>query len=367
MQGQGWCPAWEHDGEVAAAPGHVTCAAHHHLELRVLKIRDDLARFGAEIRAFEAEPNLHPDEAKEFLETAVRWFFDQELEQLGLRTAPAFRSFGSERQQLDVVVALHVDGPNAWSVDMRVLRHAEHAQLAMHSEIAYRSSPSDAYEKVKKDGSRLIETIQAARDADRELPWTSLVLLGDVWPSRTAKVMRRIHDMTAHRGDVVRVAAGTRPWWPFIDAIVMPGVVYKKHDLFGTEQSAARRADEDRFPCWMSLATDPSDPFRSLAIARAYLVHRIRLLQDPAMPNEGEVFPLDQSAAILGSVRALAGSCEIGRAFLASDAQPPERLWHAGYDRANDRYVSQAYVPPSEPTTCESGHPIEFQLVRRSQ
>lgn len=178
--------------------------------------------------------------------------------------------------------------------------------------------------------------------------------------------MRRIHDMTAHRGEVVRISSGSRPWWPVIDAVVMPGVVYKKHDLFATEQSATQRSTDDRFPCWMSSPTDTTDPFRSLAIARAYLVHRIRLLQDPSMPDEAEAFSLDESAAIVGSIRALKTSPEIGRAFLASDAQPGERPWHAGYDRANDRYVPLAFEFPSAPAVCESGHPIELRLVRRS-
>ena len=315
------CPSWLHDGPVSAAPGRLTCAEHFDDEPHIIRITGELAQVARQIDDFEADADKHPDKAKHFLETALQWFFDQDLVPAGYRAAQGYR--GSE--QLDIITTMEVASPGDWSLDLKVRRRVEDAPLALHMEVAYRSTGSDMYAKVKRDLQKLNDSIDQGCAQGRGLPWTALVLLGPAWQDRHLQVMQVVHSQY-HSRDLTRVHLSGSDWWPFIDAVVMPTVLYKKHDIFETRALTGAK--------WPTMIPIPStaDRCRPLAIARGFLMHRLRVLEGRDRP-EGETWPDCQTAAISGSYEEAAKSLRPTdlRAILMRCYDGDQGLlWHMG-------------------------------------
>lgn len=284
-----FCPSWLHDGPVPAAPGHLTCEQHFEDEPHIIRINAELARVAEQIDEYEADVDRHPDKAKDFLESAIQWFLDQDLVPAGYRAGQGYR--GS--RQLDIITTMEVASPGDWSLDLKVRRRVENAPLAIHIEVAYRSTGSDVYSKVKRDLQKLNESIDQCRRQGRGLPWTALILLGPAWQNRVVQVMQVVHSHY-HGRNLDRIPLAGSEWWPFIDAVVMPTVLYKKHDIFETRELTGAK--------WPTMIPIPAagDRLRPLAIARGFLMHRLRVLEGRDRP-EGEAWPDCQTAAISGS------------------------------------------------------------------
>ena len=344
-------------------PGRYTCATHVADEPLVGRIQKELDRVNDEIVEWEKTPNRHPDEAKALLEPAICWFFDQELAQLGVKCASAFRTVDGKRQQLDVIIALQIQSPARWNITATVLHNAEHAHLAVHTEITYRrGAGSDLLAETRKNAKKLMDSNAQAIAQKRGLPFTSLVLLGDGWLNQSHNVMTAVHDL-AHVEEVKRKDLDGRPWWPVIDAVVTGRVMYTKHDLLETDIAAASPRDKThpRWPAWAAFGTAGGHALQPLAIARAYLVNRVQLLMDPSRADEGEAWAPTHSPAIVGPIFDAAKHEDAGR-FYSAGHLPNSRLWHAGFDRDRDVWVPMAVDFGSEPI-CGDAEPY-LGLVR---
>jgi len=360
------CPSWDHDCAEAVVPGGYTCAAHVAEEPLVRRIQLELDRVDEDIRRWEAIEHRHGDEAKAILEPAICWFLDQELIPLGLECKSAFRDVASNRQQLDVIIALEVKSPAFWNAKATVVHNAEHAQLAVHMEITYRRNPGgDLLREARKNLRKLMDSNAQALGQERGLPFTSLVLLGDGALTQSHNIMTSTHDL-AHDLDVKREHLDGRPWWPVIDAVVTGRVMYTKHDLLETESAARSPRDRShrRWPVWAALGTAGGHSLQPLAIARAYLVHRVRLLMDPSLADEGEAWDPRHSAAIVGPIFGAATHEDAGR-FYAAGHLSSSRLWHAGHNPTTDEWVPMA-VDFGEQPRCGNDKPY-LGRVRRAR
>ncbi len=176
---------------------------------------------------------------------------------------------------------------------------------------------------------------------------------------------RSVHDL-AHAGDVRRERLDGRPWWPVIDAVVTGRVMYTKHDLFETESAATspRDASHQRWPAWAAFCTAGGHQLQPLAIAREYLVHRVRLLMDPTLVDEGNAFDPSRASAIVGPIFDAASHEDAGR-FYAAGHLSAQRLWHAGHNPDTDEWVPMAVDFGDQPL-CENDKPY-LGHVRRAR
>jgi hypothetical protein len=349
-----YCPSWLHDHPMLAMPGRITCPEHVTDEPCILRVRDHLQRVAEQVAAYENDSVKHPDQAKDFLESAIRWFMDQDLVDLGYGTATGYR--GGE--QLDAVATLDKGHPSDWSIDYKVRRRIENSRLALHLEISYRASGSDLYQKVKSDLAKLNSSIEQCVAKGEGLPWTALVLLGPAWLGRERAVMNIVH-AAYHGMRMQRLQLGDQHWWPFLDAVVMPGVLFKKHDVFATSALHG-----EKWPVMLPIPNSPHE-LRPLAIARGFLAHRVRVLTEGAEP-EGESWPDCQQAAILGPCPTLPDldpvpPDRLRGVIMRCSPAVPRTLWNrgSGYPRP--------YVVPMpfdvEPGVCTSDN--RFRLVPR--
>ena len=155
-----------------------------------------------------------------------------------------------------------------------------------------------------------------------------------------------------HERHMERVHMAGSEWWPFVDAIVMPGVIYKKHDVFETEE-----LEGNKWPVMMPLLYK-SDLLRPLAIARGLLVHRLHVLEGHGRPD-GEAWPDCQTASLLGPCQSLPGyerehpGFDHIRGILMRCRDRRTLLWNMGSE------YPRAYVIPMpfelEGTRCDRG------------
>jgi hypothetical protein len=142
---------------------------------------------------------------------------------------------------------------------------------------------------------------------------------------------RAIHELSHDRPKLVPLA--NMEYRPYIDIFLMPGGIFKKHALYPN----AELADDRDWPCYLPIPTPSNAPLQGLAIARACLIHRIRLLKRQLPPDES-LWPPERYSAILGPVHAFRrmeeqAGVETG-GFLACDCSPDRlSLWHFGYNR----------------------------------
>lgn len=126
------------------------------------------------------------------------------------------------------------------------------------------------------------------------------MLLGPGWLDGDAAVMQVVHT-AYHQRSIQRIDHAGAAWWPFVDAVVMPGVLYKKHDAFEELAMVGPRR-----PIMMPALCAP-DPLRPLALARGFVMHQLRVLAGSATP-ESEAWPDHLTAAISGCVSRIAPS-----------------------------------------------------------
>jgi hypothetical protein len=305
-----FCPSWNHDPErrVVAEDGHITCAEHRDEEPYLDATLEDTRALAREIQKWEGDPSKRPDKARDIIEPAVRAFFDRALASVGLRCSSGYRQSGGRCEQVDVIVTLEDPEPDAWNADFSVCLRVEAVDLAVHMEVAYRADAGGLEKKVREDLDKLQRSIDQ-HGADG-LPWTGLVLLGPAW--RGDAVMAVLHHRF-HGGRLEQVSLAGRQWWPFPDAVIAPRTLFKKHDLFETEEQARTLAGR-RWPCYVTLNSLDREPplcanvretplvdtfLRPLVVARAFLLHRIAILRSTASVDSSPWAP-QEKAAILG-------------------------------------------------------------------
>lgn len=356
------CESWSHapHDPTPPLPGRRFCAVHIAEEATALRVEKELAAFQVVLDEFGAEESRHPDEAKDFIEAALRGFLDADLAQLGLRCGSGYRAVaGREKpEQLDVALTLTASSANNWSAHVTARRHLEREPLAVHIEVAYRAERSgDVYEKVKADLDALDRSVQQGVQFGRGLPWTASVLLGPAWPSRVHNVMTMVHQRYHERAPTT-VTLGGSEWWPYVDAIVLPGVMFKKHDLFETQALTGTT-----LPAYLGMPTDDRVPLRPLAIARGFLMHRLRILRGEEAAIASQAWPTAMSSALLGVPTE---NIDHLRAYFACDADPGiDELWHAGSAPHDDSPRRIAMAVQANPT-CTRARPVfALPVLRR--
>ena len=352
------CQSWlhPHDDQTPVVEGRRFCRAHLAEEKSALRIEAELAEVQRTLTEFQAEANRHPDEAKDFIEPAIRGFLDAELKSLGLRCGSGYRSVvgRSKPEQLDVTLALDVTSSQRWSAHVRAMRHLERQPLAVHMEIAFRGKGSGGLkQKIGKDLATLRRSVQQGIDSGRGLPWTSSVLLGPAWNGRATMVMSVVHQ-AYHDTPAHRVTLSGSKWWPYIDAFVMPGVLYKKNDLFRSSDLTGPTV-----PCHSAMPSGDDSPLRPLAIARGFLMHRVRILMGRQSPTASSAWPTELSSALLG-----APTTDVERydAYLPFDLEPSvQTLWHHGSVPWDDLLLRMTRV--AEPS-CATPSTFRFRPWR---
>jgi hypothetical protein len=204
-------------------------------------------------------------------------------------------------------------------------------ELALHMEIAYRSTSTDLASKIKDDAVHLMRSIRQAVEKDHRPPWTALIRLGGAWDEQRAKALSALHEASHDFGGPVKT--GGFGYWPLIDAIVTPDGLFKKHTLFDDADGAGRER-----PCYLPVPSPGSGALQGLAVARAYLVHRLRLLERSPEQNDERSWPETKDAALLGASSAFRRFGGEGgerlRGFTAEDLLDDHgSLWHLGYNR----------------------------------
>ncbi|MAT27774.1 MAG: hypothetical protein CMN31_23795 [Sandaracinus sp.] len=211
-------------------------------------------------------------------EEAVQSFLEANLRLRGVRLATTFQddATGGRQRELDIA-APRDDSVGEWSAKFQTRTLSAEDELAIHVEVtreAYRE------EKFSTDIKKLARSAQqAVVQGAPGLPSACFVSLGKGWKPK--RVMALMHE--AVHGDLRQVELGDRRWWPIPDLIVIPGAVFKKHEVL-LERNPARAV-----PAYQFIATSADSPARGLAVARAFLEHRVDVLLGNR-PPESDAF-----------------------------------------------------------------------------
>lgn len=204
--------------------------------------------------------------ATKLIEDVLREFFSR-ASPGGIRTGTGLRPTRDGRYTTDMDIVIDPAG-EGWTSKVR-LRVREVPVLA-HLDVCGRTRWDEA--KFHEDLGRLQETMDDAR-AHAQKTWTGLVAVGPGFASRGDDVMRSAHDFY-HDRSIVPWPWNGRDVWPFVDAIVVPGMFLKKHDLFdGPTRSSQRWPVLYPFPV---AGYEGLDDLWPLVAARAFLASFLR-------------------------------------------------------------------------------------------
>lgn len=282
------CWSWAHETPVPAKEGRITCRMHAHLEPSLRQRLNELATIRERIEYYSNLPGVQRsgEAAKHLVEDPIRIFLGEGLNLLVRPGGRRPRPTAVRRAELDITVCLlEEERPLIGERHSGSYNEGLSAPLRGHVEVAYSASgngESGLREKVHDDLAKLHETIDpAARDCLDKV-WTGLVLVGEDWTGRELDVLRWTREFYGDiRPELVhphRDQEHEGAWWPFVDAIVMPGLLAKKHEVF------ARRSHEAQsFPIWALWSCGMRDPealWRPLSVAKGFMAHHVRMLRD---------------------------------------------------------------------------------------
>lgn len=240
------------------------------------------------------------------------------------------------KEQLDIILTLDVGSRSDWNATLTAHRRIERARLGVHIEIAFRSKGSGGLAaKVRDDMASLGRSVAQGLNGGRGLPWTGLILLGSGWGDGKV-AMREVH-RAYHDVAPSRVRLGDGEWWPYLDALAVPKALFKKHDLFEDPSLTGTR-----WPCYAEIPALGRNPLQPLAVARAFLIHRVRqLLSESDSVAEEAAWPSEASSAILGPTPG--PRRQMPNMWLPFDAPGSlTGLWHHGSDPITGAAVPMA-------------------------
>ncbi|MFO0680525.1 MAG: hypothetical protein U0234_00675 [Sandaracinus sp.] len=267
----------------------------------------ELATIRERMEAYAALPGdeRSGEAAKHLVEDLIRVFLGDGLNVLARPGGRRPRQGARRRAELDVTVCLlEEERPLVGTSHSGAYDESRSGPLRGHIEVAYAASGrGDAHlrKKIRDDLSKLHETIDPAARQRRTKPWTGLVLIGADWDSRQLDVLawaREFYgdarpELVHPENDEDREGA----WWPFVDTIVMPRMLAKKHEVF-----AGRTATARSFPTWALWASGAQDPealWRPLSVAKAFLAHHVRMLRT-GFARRSEAWSDDETPVISG-------------------------------------------------------------------
>src|SRR6266567_8672539 len=166
-------------------------------------------------------------------EGPLREFFSR-VSPDGVKAGSGHRPALDPRFSSDLDIVFDRDG-DGWFSHFRLKVDA--SPVLAHLDVSSRTrwDPSKLYE----DLTRLQRTIDDARALGTKT-WTGLLAVGSGFRGHTAELMQLLHEFCHDRqleswqwtaGDV----------WPFVDAVIVPGMLLKKHDLFDEPERSSRR------------------------------------------------------------------------------------------------------------------------------
>jgi hypothetical protein len=281
--------------------------------------------------------------ALKLVEDPVRAFFGT-VSPNGVRVGAGERPALDPRYASDMDIVFDYDG-DAWVAHLRM--GANTSPVLAHLDVASRTN-WDAH-KLAEDLGRVQRTIYDAQAHGRKT-WTGLVAIGSGFHDRCGEVMRVLHE-AHHRGQEVErwESANAGSVWPFVDAIVIPGMLLKKHDLFHRRDLHA-----DRQPVLYPFPVGGVDGLQELwplVAARAFLAAYLRRVVAGGPWDSPAWNPAD-TAAILGGASVQGAWPEPWRVVTMRDDAPFELNHWTG----NDAVAWQDHVLHAE-DTCSHGRP----------
>ena len=172
--------------------------------------------------------------ALELVESPLRAFFakvtpDGVIAGKGDRPAP------DPRYSSDMDIVLDFEAAT-WIARFRM--EVESSPVLAHLDVSARSDWDS--EKLASDLSRLQRTTDEARMRSRKT-WTGLIAIGAGFHGRSNEIMELLHLFHHHRDLSEWNSTNAGSVWPFVDAVVLPMMCLKKHDLFEQPQLSAQR------------------------------------------------------------------------------------------------------------------------------
>lgn len=179
--------------------------------------------------------------AKRYVQEPLQEFFGGNLPP-GLRCGPGDRppDLGRKRRdELDIAID---DAAKPWRFRTRYIASDE--PVRVHIEVASYASWAEA--KVRQDLDALHRSIDEAA-ACGEKCWTGIVLAGGEWVRASEKIAPLFHHYYHERQLSRRFGIGAPyPYsWPYVDAVVLPGMYFKKHDLIEQDEHGRLPATDE--------------------------------------------------------------------------------------------------------------------------
>ncbi|HJL16473.1 MAG TPA: hypothetical protein RMH99_12500 [Sandaracinaceae bacterium LLY-WYZ-13_1] len=340
------CESWDHifDRETPLArPGYITCGAHAQQEEEYHAVRSGLDPVE---RAMKYRKGEHSKLIGSRAEEAVQSFLETNLRLRGVRLATTFQDAanGETQRELDIA-APRDDLVGEWSARFQTRTISADDELAIHVEVT-----REAYRK-KKFLTDIKKLARSARQAVAQgapgLPSACFVALGQGW--KPATVMSVMHE--AVHQDLRQVELRGRRWWPIPDLIVIPGAVFKKHEVL-LERNPARA-----MPAYQFIATAADSAARGLVVARAFVEHRVDVLLEKRAPDSDAFDYVGMLAEFGPRSMAIETAGPAMSAFLMRDPESDGEIF--SFDGWHDR--AGLYIPMRgglEPTTrCTKGAP----------
>lgn len=333
--GEHRCWSWQHrTAGPTVRTGDFTCPEHDAEADGIRQTIKQLNFCQSEIQR-GLRGRVHLSRYEDVVEGNLKGFLQKGLEDFEVRQGN-YQLVDTKDRQRDLVVRSRAPvDPDLWCAEVTLPDEFSQSALAVF-EVAHAGQgrswggKGGIEEKLTTDLKSIFEVIDEGLRHRRKL-FTGIALVGAGWQGHERAIAKLLHD--AHHGRrLERVTTATGPWWPLIDVVILPGLLFKKHDFF--EQ---RTLESRRWPVlyqWPTVTSDPSKTFRPLSIARGYLrhfLHRARLMAD-----EEPAFELGEAASICGpapldkEVTSDAADSWHGRRIgVLIGHEQPDRLQHA--------------------------------------
>jgi len=321
---------------------------------RLQQLADAIASYEAAKAGLKEKHELreHGDLVKRLVEPALHTYFADVLP-ARMRIGEAFPVLADDdggcwQGQLDLVI----DATSGhWAPPPSPAHLGENPLYSAAMEVRYRAGPMSASALVRgvvELATRLQKIVDANAAAGRKC-WTAALLLGpghdvanyEPQGEVLAKVLAAL--ATLYEGCNLAPCAlpGVPRSWPFVDGIVLPGILVKKHTVFGT-QSIDPLAEHPAFFTQPCSGRDVHRAIRPLAIAKGHLRHVLRSIADQGR-FESAAWDDAETPIFLGDYPEPDDVLRNARAIVLDGAGFP--LFHAGDDPARPIWQEFAVDP----------------------
>lgn len=322
--------------------------------VRLERLAAAVAFYEAQKASLKCELGLkeHGDLVKAVVEPALSAYFADVLP-AEMRIGGAFTVLADDaarcwHAQVDLVIDA---ASGCWAPTPVPTHHGKVPLYSAAMEARYGGawmSASDLVGGVVEMATRLQSIVDTNVAAGRKC-WTAALLLGPGYDVANyepedeilAKVLAALAALYEGRSLAPRALPGVPRSWPFVDAIVLPGVLVKKHSLFGTQSLDASEEHPAFFtqPC---SSRDAHRALRPLAVAKGHLRHVLRCVADEKL-FDSPAWDDAETPVFLGDYPDPDDMLRSARAITLDGARFP--LFHAGNDPAQPIWQEFAADP----------------------